>query len=351
MQILPHQATNMRKHLSSLVLSLLLCATGLCQLSPLQQKAITLKRTIELQHYAPRPVDDSFSLAVFKKIIETTDPKTLLFTAADFQQLLTYNTRLDDELRGNGWGFADKFSLIYKKALLRADSLINKALQKPFDYTVDESVMLSNEKADFNFAAGPATLLQRWSKYLKYQVLDEMYDKLREDSTRKTSLKIALTSLEPAAREKIKKLELKSIHRVLNYAGGFQSLISEIYLNAIATCFDPHTNYFSPQGKEQFKQGLSTEGYSFGIAFDENEKGQLIIKKLQPGGPAWKSGEMNNEDEVISLQWEGKETADMTGATLEELFEIVDRSNHDKLLFRVRKKDGTLERSLCARRK
>ena len=93
------------------------------QLPAMQQKAILLKRMIELKHYSPRPVDDSFSMNVFKLIMEETDPKRIYFTAAEFKQLQTFSTNLDDELQGKGWGFFDQLNVVYKNALMRADTI------------------------------------------------------------------------------------------------------------------------------------------------------------------------------------------------------------------------------------
>jgi carboxyl-terminal processing protease len=321
---------------------LLLNGAMYAQLPALQQKAIILKRMVELKHYSPKPVDDSFSVSVFKAILNATDPRQLLFTAADYQQLAAFSTTLDDELQGKGWSFLDKFSQLYKSAVIRADSIVNKLLQKPFDFAAADVLNQSGRADVFNFSPDTAALTNRWSRYLKYVILDQVYDETTSDSTKKISLKAGLSSLEPAIREKVKKTELKSLKRILDYPAGFSVLVNELYLNAIAACFDPHTNYFSPQGKEEFQAELSTEAFFFGIIFGENEKGKIIIDKLTPGGPAWKSGEINKGDELISLQWEGKEVQDMTGATMEEVFEVVDESIHDKLLFRFRKTDGTI---------
>ena len=148
--------------------------------------------------------------------------------------------------------------------------------------------------------------------------------------------------MEPSIRELVKKAELKALKRIVDYPAGYAALVSETYLNAVATSFDPHTNYFSPQGKEEFQAELSTEAYFFGIVFGENEKGQIVIDKLTPGGAAWKSGEIHQGDELVSLHWEGKEVQDMTGATMEEVYEVLDQSIHDKLLFRLKKSDGTM---------
>ena len=312
------------------------------QLSAQQQKAIILKRMVELKHYSPKPVDDSFSMSVFKAVINAADPRRLLFTAADYQQLTAYSTSLDDELQGKGWTFLDKFSQLYKNAVIRADSIINKLLLKPFDFAAADVLNQSRKSDGFNFSADVAALTNRWSRYLKYVILGEVYDVTTIDTAKKTTLKAGLTLLEPATREKVKKTELKSLKRILDYPAGYSALINELYLNAVASCFDPHTNYFSPQGKEEFQAELSTEAYFFGIIFGENESGKIAVDKLTPGGPAWKSGEINQGDELISLQWEGKEMQDMAGAGVEEVYAVMDESIHDRLLFRLRKADGTI---------
>ncbi len=309
------------------------------QLPALQRKAIILKRMIELKHYSPKPVDDSFSVAVFNSVIEEADPRRIFFTAPEFKQLQAFSSSLDDELQGKGWGFFDQFSVVYKNALMRADTLAGKTLQKPFDFSANETITSSKED-NFNFAADNTTLAARWSRRLKLQVMGRIYDAATADSAKKISFKDALVSMEAATREKVKEAEKKSIKKILDPPGGYDAFVSEIYLNAIASCFDPHTNYFSPQEKEDFQAELSTEAFSFGIELDENEKGQVLIDQLVPGGPAWKSGELHDGDELLSLQWEGKEAVDLTGASLEEVYEVLNQSSHDRMVFKFRKADG-----------
>ncbi|MEO7983160.1 MAG: carboxy terminal-processing peptidase [Bacteroidota bacterium] len=337
----------MKRIVTAIPLISILFSMGIDAQQPaVQQKAIVVKRMVELKHYAPRPVDDSFSVAVFKTALGAADSRRLFFTVPEYQQLAAFSTILDDELQGKGWNFFDQFSQRYKTALTRADSIINKLLQKPFDFTVADVLSQSRSRDGFNFSPDVATLTNRWSRYLKYLILQEVYKAVSlansADSTKKMTFKAGLVSLEPVIREKVKKAELKTIKKILDYPAGYPAFVSELYLDAVASCFDPHTNYFSPQGKEEFQAELSTEAYFFGIVFDENESGQIVVDKLIPGGPAWKSGEINKGDELISLQWEGKEAQDMTGAKLKEVYDVIDESIHDKLLFRLRKADGTI---------
>jgi len=317
----------MKRILPALIFLLLFQNHYLYTQSSLQQKAIVLKRMIELNHLAPKPVDDSFSADMFKIIINRADRRRLLFTDAEFKSQ-------------QEWTFYDLFATLYKKALTRADSIITKLSQKPFDFNVNETVT-SNKREEFNFATDVSSLSARWLRYLKYSALDQLFDIAAADTTGKTSLKTVIGTAEAKVREQLKKNEIKNLKRLTTQQGGIDGHITELYLNALASVFDPHTNYFSPQGKQQFQESLSTEALSFGLELDENEKGQIVVDMLTPGGPAWKSGDLNKGDILLSVLWEGKEVADMTGATLEEAYEELEKSSTDKLILKFKKADGT----------
>ena len=330
----------MKRILPALIFLLLFQNHYLYTQSSLQQKAVVLKRMIELNHLAPKPVDDSFSADMFKIIINRADRRRLLFTDAEFKSLQAYNNKLDEELNKKEWTFYDLFATLYKKALTRADSIITKLSQKPFDFNVNETVT-SNKREEFNFATDVSSLSARWLRYLKYSALDQLFDIAAADTTGKTSLKTVIGTAEAKVREQLKKNEIKNLKRLTTQQGGIDGHITELYLNALASVFDPHTNYFSPQGKQQFQESLSTEALSFGLELDENEKGQIVVDMLTPGGPAWKSGDLHKGDILLSVLWEGKEVADMTGATLEEAYEELEKSSTDKLILKFKKADGT----------
>lgn len=297
---------------------------------------------IELNHLAPRPVDDSFSVAMFRSLLKIADRRRLLFTEPEYKNLLSYSTNLDDELNGKNWKFVELFESLYKRSLTRADSIINKLLQKPFDFSVNESITTSNEET-FNFTSDIPALSNRWSRYLKYRALNQLFDLATDDSTGKTTLKTSIIDSEAKVRERIRASETKALKKALDHPEGFSEHVFQLYLNAIASGFDPHTNYFSQEGKEEFKEALSTEALSFGLGLDENEKGQIVINDLTPGGPAWKSGDINEGDELLSLQWEGKEAVEMAGLSLEDAYEVLDQSMNDRLVLKSKKSDGTIK--------
>jgi carboxyl-terminal processing protease len=304
-------------------------------------RAIMVKRMIELNHLSPRAVDDSFSSNLFKKVISAADSRRLLFTDAEYKSLMAYRLTLDDELQAKSWAFVDLLVSLYNKALLRADSIVTKHLQKPFDFNVSESVSRSNDET-FEFAKDVNALSSRWARYLKFVALDQLYDMAEADTTGKTTLKATIASSETKVRERIRAGEKKALKRPSDFPDGVKGYVMDMYLNAVATGFDPHTNYFSQQKKDAFKNSLSTETVAFGIGLEEDEEGNVVIERLVPGGPAWKSGDLNKGDKLLSLQWEGKEAVEMTGATLEEAYAILDQSSTDRIVMKFEKADGTV---------
>lgn len=101
----------MRKRLSlSLGILIFLTSSSYSQSSSTRENAIVLKRLIELNHFSPRPVNDSFSVDLFETILNEADPRRLLFTAPEYVQLVRYKSRLDDELNGKDWAFFHLFN-------------------------------------------------------------------------------------------------------------------------------------------------------------------------------------------------------------------------------------------------
>jgi carboxyl-terminal processing protease len=86
---------------------------------------------------------------------------------------------------------------------------------------------------------------------------------------------------------------------------------------------------------------LSTEGYYFGVTFGENDRGEVSVTQLMPGGPAWKLGEVHPGDILQILQWEGQEAIDLWGFSLNEVNDILAETNHATIAMTLRKADGT----------
>jgi len=320
-----------------LICSVAYCFTASAQVNKFRNQAITLKRVIERQHYSPRPVDDKFSASLFDELIDRLDADKLFFTADDIKQLSTYRLQLDDELNGKQWAFLDKLMLLYKQRLKKADSTVHQILQKPLDLNLAEKY--SSHQDSSMFATSEQQLKTKWQRWLKLGTLSYLSDICQ---IKKGDAKTCL-QYEPQAREKMKAAELRSIKKLLEHPSGYENYVASLYLDLVASSFDPHTNYMPPAEKQLFQSHLGTEGLYFGISVVENEKGEIILGQLMPGSPAWRSGELNQGDVLVQLKWQNKEPISLEGATAQEVSAILEQSNTDRLEMTVRKTDGMIK--------
>lgn len=286
----------------------------------LRQKTITLRRFLEQNHYQPLKWSDTSSILLYNKWLKELDDEKLFFTQADLSVLETYKTRLDDEMMGKGWEFFNKSTALYKAGLQRADSLIQSILTKPFDLSKPDNIVWPAG----NFVSGLQELDQRWRKFLKWGVLEYLASKSNdEEKPLPEQLPADFAKLEMEAREKIRKKERTYVSNLLKTPQLFAEDMQEEYLNVIAWCYDPHTSYMSIGEKKEFETAMSASEYSAGFDLQENDRGEKTISFLQPGGSAWRSGQLHTGDLLVKVK---------SGSVEKNVADIDDDAELDKLL-------------------
>ena len=296
-----------------------------------RKEALSLAKMLTQEHLQPKQIDDHFSAQVFDQFLDVLDPDKLYFTASDIQTLLPYRSKLDDELAGRGWDFFNQALVIYKKSLLRAEDTILKISSSPVTANAKEFYTLDTT----TWANTHEDLRNKWRIWLKYQVLARLTDLYSTENE-----KDFFNKAEPSARDHVKAHEIRSVKRITNHPTGFENYILSKYLNSIAAVFDPHTVYLSANDMENFLSSISTEGYYFGITLSENDRGDVVISGLAPGGPAWKSGELHKSDVIINLQWEGQAGIEASGFSLEDANLFMSDARHNMLNLTVRTTGG-----------
>ncbi|MEP7236839.1 MAG: carboxy terminal-processing peptidase [Ferruginibacter sp.] len=286
----------------------------------LRNKVITLHRFLDQNHYLPLKWNDTSSAMLYNKWIEKLDDEKLFFTQNEMAVLETYKTKLDEELNGKGWEFYNRSATLYKSCLKRTDSLVKVLLSKPFDFTKPDNITWPFT----TYAVSVPELSLRWQKFLKWRVLENIADKLSDGGkTIAETLPADFTQLEKDAREKAKKQEGSFINELLKTPELFKTDLENDYLNTIAWCYDPHTSYMSVKEKKEFDTQMSASEYSAGFELEENDKGDLAISFLQPGGSAWRSGQLHTGDQLIKIKSEGIE---------KDVSEIDDDDELDRML-------------------
>lgn len=306
------------------------------KLSP-QAEAFLIKDALVKYHIKPALINDSFSREAFQAFFETLDPDRVYFTESDIETLRKHSTLIDDELNGKYWGFVDQFIPVYKNALQRVINIIEKESKEVIAEQYKESFVYDTT----NWPTDDKALQIKWRKWYRLQVLDRLADMYSREENPAADFYL---KHEPEARLKVRAQLLRGINRVRENPAGFDESVHTTYFQVICSLFDPHTSYLSKTEVENMLSSLSTEGYYFGVSLDENKRGDVIIASLVPGSPAWKCGELQANDVLVSLRWNGQQEVDMIGISSEEANEILSDANHQVIEFVVQKSNGAIRK-------
>lgn len=315
-----------------------LCS-GQAALSP-YKKASQIVEVLNNYHIKPPVINDAWSEQVFDEFIYLLDPGKRFFSIDDIMRLEEYKTKIDDALKDNNCSLISKSEALFRKKLTESNLFIINALKSPFNYTIRESLKSDFKKVS-TLAAKQIDLDDYWRSSLKLQTLIWM-SRHTEDDLAKLNPE-QFKTLEAQARKTIQLKEQGTIHRLLNPTGGFEKAVEVCFLKAIAHSFDPHTEYFTPEQKEDFNTSLSTEGLSFGVEIGDDQYGQIKISRLVPGGPAWATNEINQGDIIISVKWADQEPIDIELYDLEALNYEFGNSHKNEVALTLKKANNQIK--------
>jgi carboxyl-terminal processing protease len=297
---------------------------------------------LEEGHYSPKKIDDAFSKEVLKKYEETLDPDKYIFTQQDIDAFKKYEYKIDDEIHGDLP--LESYYMISNTYLKRLDEIAKSykdILRKPFDFSIiNESLQLDGDKRTF-----PKTEAERYDyerNRLKYLVLGRFVD-LQDDRAKqsKDSVYKADSTLQREAREIVGR-QMDRYFTTLKNHNTPDDMFSD-FVNAITSSMDPHTTYFAPVDKRSFDELLSGTFYGIGAQLKEAD-GKIQISSLISGGPAWKSGEIQPEDEIIKVAQGNGVPVDVTGYAVTDAVKLIrgeEKGSEVKLT--LKKADGSIK--------
>jgi carboxyl-terminal processing protease len=299
--------------------------------------AFLISRMAEKFHVQPRPLDDEMSAAIFSRLMEGLDDDRIFFMQDDISKLSAFRLQIDDEIKNRDSSFLHLLITLFTQRLLQADTMADNICKKPFNFYIKEKLTVAE---DSSYPSGIAAMHTKLYKYLKLSVLNNLKNVVG-DSPDKPHVKKIIDSLEPSLRKKANGSIKRFVKRILQSPQGVENVIGNIYCQVLASCYDPHTAYFPPDVKNAFESMLGNKPSVFGFLLSEDEDGNPQIGHLQPGSPAFASGQLNEGDKIMSIKWENKDAIDVSGAGMEEINHMLSQSGGDKVTITVKKADGT----------
>ena len=306
--------------------------------------AFTITRMAEIYHVQPRAVDQSFSNDLFSQMIRALDADKIYFNEEDIGQLSLSSDKLGFQLLNKKEDFLHQLINLYTIRINQTDSILDLLSKIKFDLHLEESYTVLE---DSNFAATDALRKIKLYKLVKRNIIETLVDIYEEDSTKRN---IKADSLEPAARKKVCHAFKRDIQRTRQSKGGLPGFVNNAWCESVASCYDPHTEFFSPGKKEEFQGELGDKQLQFGFSLGEGKEATEITR-LKPGSPAYKSGMIHEGDQIMALQWEGDEEVDVSDGSAEEVNAFISGDHGKSLTLTLKKSDGTTRKVTLQREK
>ena len=301
----------------------------------------TVGHLLESEHYSPRRIDDDFSTEVFNAYFKALDPEKNTFLQSDLDSLSIYSKTIDDEIHGATIAFQPAVSRIYERRVKETQALFNQIMEQPFDFNQDDSVLLNTDK--LSYPKNELERAKRWEMLLKYRTIERFASLLDEREKNKGKEKFVYkndSTLEAESRAYIKKSykkRLESFEKTFTKEKRF-----DVFLNAITGLMDPHTDYLAPIEKRSFTEQMSGVIYGIGAQLTQDDFG-IRIASIQPGGPAWKSGQIVVNDVIVKIAQGSEEPVDVSGYETTDAVKLIRGNLGTEVRLTFRKPDGSFK--------
>jgi carboxyl-terminal processing protease len=259
---------------------------------------------LEQAQFAHRPLDDAMAAEFLDGYLDSLDGSRELLTQADvneFRRVLPY---LADATLGEGNTRSAR--AIFERYLERTEeraTFVEKALaEETFDFTGSDRYAFDRD--DATRPADAAAARELWRQRLRADVLQErLGDKNPEDFSDRIARRY---------RRQAETMKNLSADAVL-----------EIYLNALAHAYDPHSAYMGREQLASFnismKLSLAGVGAMLGSDGDYCE-----IRELVPGGPAERSGKLDVGDKIVAAaEGVGGEPVDLFNYPIGQIVDLI----------------------------
>lgn len=257
---------------------------------------------LERQHYRQTPINDPISSITLDRYIEALDPSRNYFLASDIQDFERIRYQLDDAVLT---GALDPVFMVYNRFQSRNRERLNYALSllktQP-DFSAKETFEFDRSKAP-------------WLK------TNEELDELWRKRVKSDELSLMLTG---KSWNETSDLLTKRYERALKTMDKITSDdVFEVFINSLVHVFDPHSNYLSPRGSDEFKiqMSLSYEGIGASLQLVDD---YVTVQSTIPGGAAAVSGKIIANDRILGVAegTDGK-VVDVVGWRLDDVVQLI----------------------------
>jgi carboxyl-terminal processing protease len=295
-------------------------------------------QVLKMQHFNPPEINDQFSEKVFNAYLKRMDPYKQYLTQDDIRQMSEYKLLIDDQISNNTYELYDLSIRLWNKRFAEVQAYYKDFLAHPFDFNNRETYETDPDKVDW--PADDNALKESWRKELKYRTLVNLSGAMKGQENAADTVKIkTFEELETDARQRT----LKNYDNVFQYRSQLREEDQfSLYLNAIASVFDPHTQYQTPSDKADFDIQMSGQFEGIGATLQASD-GYVKVVDILPGSASWMQGELKINDQITKVKQETEqEPVNIYGMRLDDAVKLIRGKKGTKVTLTVKHIDGSI---------
>lgn len=252
-------------------------------------------------HYKQVKMDDALSAQIFDRYIKQLDYARNVFTQGDVDGFAKYRLDFDTVISRGKLDIAYEIYNVNLQRRLERYEYALTLLEKPFDFSLDESYNFDREDAPW--PKNKAELDELWRLKVKYDALNLTLAKKKWEKVSEV-----LSKRYKYAIKRLKQSESEDVFQIV--------------MNSFARVVEPHTSYLSPRNAERFQMemNLSLEGIGAVLRAEED---YTVIQSVVSGGPADKSNELKPKDRIIGVAQAEEDFVDIIGWRLDDVVELI----------------------------
>jgi carboxyl-terminal processing protease len=258
---------------------------------------------LERSQFSHHPLDSELASKFLDSYLDALDGARALLLQSDVDEFAKYRATLAQATKTAG--DTTPAHLIFARYLQRLEQRVDyvtKTLKTAkFDFTGHDTFTVDRTKAPRPRDLAAATEL--WRQQLRSEYLQEKLADKKPDQI--------VTALTRRHTQQLKTVKALDSDEVL-----------EIYLNALAHVYDPHSDYMGHEQMESFSIAMNLKLFGIGAVL-EMEDGFCKIRELVPGGPAAKSGLLKPGDRIVAVAQGTKEPVDIVNMPLPRAVELI----------------------------
>jgi len=257
---------------------------------------------LEQNHYRHIPIDERLSPQVLERFLTALDPQHSYFLASDITGFDRWRLKFGDMIHTGEIDPAYLMFYVFQTRNRERMEYALKQLDTEPDFTRDESFEFDREHA--SWAADQNELNELWRLRVKNDAISLLLTGKNWSDTADT------------LRKRYKRV-LARIDKIS------PEDVFEALMNAYASTYDPHSNYFSPRSSEEYRIQMSLSYEGIGASLQLNDD-YVTVTNVLPGGPAQADGTLKPNDRITAVgQGTDGAMTDVIGWRLDDVVQLI----------------------------